>query len=251
MIGAYFRAFWRVFFSLPTFLALAIMSVLFAVSGPFGTYDTLSLPLRFALWFALVAVSLILGIGLRVALQRFQPKLADIPAAITSSFLLATMMAVIVPPVACWLVGESGMMVPGALEVGIMVILLGTGVTMLRYLLTARPEAHSTDMSGRPRLMARLPGDIAGDILHLSVDDHYVDVATVKGNARLLMRFSDAIDEAAGIDGLRVHRSHWVARLAIERVERKAGRTFVILTNGTKVPVSRAYQDAVEDLPTD
>jgi DNA-binding LytR/AlgR family response regulator len=53
------------------------------------------------------------------------------------------------------------------------------------------------------------------------------------------MRMRDAVAELDGVEGAQVHRSWWIARSAVARVE-PHGRTLAIkLANGLKVPVSR------------
>ncbi|WP_204113387.1 LytTR family transcriptional regulator DNA-binding domain-containing protein [Shimia biformata] len=98
----------------------------------------------------------------------------------------------------------------------------------------------------QPRLLRRLSAQWEGQIFNLSVEDHLVIVANNHREERLRMRFGDAIDEMDGVLGIRVHRSHWVAQHAIDRIERSKGRVFVALTNGARVPVSRTYLPALE-----
>ncbi|MGD9866167.1 MAG: LytTR family DNA-binding domain-containing protein [Pseudodonghicola sp.] len=97
-----------------------------------------------------------------------------------------------------------------------------------------------------PRLARRLPEDFQGPILRLSSEDHFVDVITAAAVHRLRMRFADAIDEMDTVEGDLTHRSHWVARAAIDGVEREGGRIFIRLVNGDRVPVSRTYRPGLE-----
>ena len=91
-------------------------------------------------------------------------------------------------------------------------------------------------------LLARLPARSRAELLHLRMQDHYVEVHTTAGSEMLLLRFRDALREVEGIDGLQVHRSHWVARAAVVGVERqRGGRIALRLVNGAKVPVSRSF----------
>ena len=53
--------------------------------------------------------------------------------------------------------------------------------------------------------------------------------------------------DAADADGLRVHRSWWVARKGVVSAERAEGRIRLKLRSGEVVPVSRSYQGAVKD----
>ena len=63
----------------------------------------------------------------------------------------------------------------------------------------------------------------------------------------ILMRFSDAMKETAPVNGLQVHRSHWVAREHVVTAKRAGDRATLTLTNGAEVPVSRSYLPAVRD----
>ena len=104
----------------------------------------------------------------------------------------------------------------------------------------ARPEQQIPFLS-------RLPAQLGRDLLHLHMQDHYVEVHTAKGSTLVLMRFRDALREVDGIDGMQVHRSHWVAGVAVARMVRRGGRVFLKLTNGSEVPVSRTFAPALKD----
>lgn len=76
--------------------------------------------------------------------------------------------------------------------------------------------------------------------------DHYVGVATDQGVETFLLRFSDALGEFGGFEGMHVLRSHWVAREAIVRTCHENGKFNSILKNKASIPVIRAYQKRVE-----
>jgi DNA-binding LytR/AlgR family response regulator len=81
----------------------------------------------------------------------------------------------------------------------------------------------------------------------LTAKNHYVEVVTDKGSTTIRMRLADAIDEMEPVEGYCVHRSHWVARSAINAVEREnAQKIFVLLSNGDRIPVSRKYRPNLE-----
>jgi DNA-binding LytR/AlgR family response regulator len=94
---------------------------------------------------------------------------------------------------------------------------------------------------GGAAILRRLPLERRGRLVRLAVQDHYVEVHTERGMHLLLMRLSDAIDEAEGVPGLRVHRSHWVALESIAAARREGGRVVLVLRDGATVPVSRAH----------
>ena len=95
--------------------------------------------------------------------------------------------------------------------------------------------------------MQRIDPHLRGKLLAISVQDHYVDVYTSAGKARVLLRLSDAIAEADPVEGTQVHRSHWVAWQAVEAVEREGLKMFLRLTDGLRVPVSKNHRDKVEE----
>ena len=96
-------------------------------------------------------------------------------------------------------------------------------------------------------LIAALPPERRGALLALEAEDHYLRVHTDRGNALIHKRFSDALTDVAAIGGLRVHRSWWVAKAAVERAERDGDRLTLHLRGGLVVPVSRTYALAVRD----
>lgn len=78
-----------------------------------------------------------------------------------------------------------------------------------------------------------------GPVYALKGEDHYVRVIGEAREELILMRMRDAIDRLDHADGLRVHRSWWVAKKAVASV-RRDGRTAVItLTSGHEVAVAR------------
>jgi hypothetical protein len=97
-------------------------------------------------------------------------------------------------------------------------------------------------------LLRRLPAPIGHDIVCLRAREHYTEVVTSAGQALIYMRFSDAMALAeAGIEGVQLHRSVWVARRAVTAVERENGRLLVRLGDGTRVAVSRTYLAQVRE----
>jgi hypothetical protein len=97
-----------------------------------------------------------------------------------------------------------------------------------------------------PGFVARLPAKLGHDVWAVAAEEHYLRVHTERGSALVLYRMSDAVRELAGWDGTQVHRSYWVARRAIERVERTRGQPSLVLRNGLVVPVSRSFRRDAE-----
>ncbi|NRB04372.1 MAG: LytTR family transcriptional regulator [Rhodobacteraceae bacterium] len=91
-------------------------------------------------------------------------------------------------------------------------------------------------------LVKMLPESVQAPLVRLEAQDHYVMVVTEEGHATVLLRLSDAIKLTDGEDGHRVHRSHWVANNAVAHAARKDKRDFLILNDGSSIPVSRTYK---------
>ena len=98
-----------------------------------------------------------------------------------------------------------------------------------------------------PPLLDRLPLDQRAPLVSLSVEDHYVRVRTTKGETMVLLRLGDAIRETTGVDGLQVHRSHWVALDHVQAARREADRAVLTLAHGPDIPVARSYIPAIRD----
>lgn len=78
-----------------------------------------------------------------------------------------------------------------------------------------------------------------GPVRALKGEDHYVRVIGDGREELILMRMRDAIDRLGDVDGLRVHRSWWVAKDAVASVHRD-GRTAVVrLASGHEASVAR------------
>jgi len=95
-------------------------------------------------------------------------------------------------------------------------------------------------------LARRLPPGF-GPLLALKGEDHYVRAIGAAREELILLRLSDAIAELPADAGLRVHRSWWVARDAVRRVERDGRAARLILSNDTEAPVSREAMARLRD----
>ena len=72
------------------------------------------------------------------------------------------------------------------------------------------------------------------------MEDHYVRAHTMLGSDLVLLRLRDALGELDGIEGAQVHRSWWVARDAVESVERDGRSVRLVLPRGIAAPVARS-----------
>lgn len=240
---------WAAVRSSGVILAWAGLTGAAAFGGPFGTYLTQPLGRRVLVWAVLMAAALAAGLALHLALRHLRPGLGRRGGVV----LVAAVATVVLTPAIAALapVPPDPRSPPSLSEIAGAVFflsLLPGALVSFPPTVPARPSpaaGPTSDPAGGPRLLRRLDPALRGRLLSISVRDHYVDVVTESGRSSLLMRLSDAVAEAEGEPGLRVHRSHWVARQAARRLERQGDRLVLELSDGSRLPVSRANRDAV------
>ena len=110
---------------------------------------------------------------------------------------------------------------------------------------------QTTQVQGEPvlpRLLEKLPMRLQNSVIFaLNSEDHYVYIHTSKGTEMTLMRLSDAVRDSQPLDGLKVHRSWWVAKQGIEDVQKKNRTAVIRLKNNVSVPVSRSGYKMIKD----
>ena len=232
-------------------VAWGLLTVMMALAGPFGSYDQVSLPERLIVWLVLTALAIVVAIAMRVIVYSRW----GIRDFWRGGGLASALSAVVLTPVFLHLATISGAtyltVPPSAVEIAGFVFCLNMGFCAFRHALEPPSVAALTDEApvaqpvALPRLAERLAEDMRGPILRISGRDHYVDVTTPQGVSSVLMRFSDALAELEGVDGLQVHRSHWVSAEAVTEGARDGGRPALRLSNGDLVPISRTYLASV------
>lgn len=230
---------------------LAGASILLGMVGPFGTYDQLPLAARLAYWTAIVVSTYLTGFAVvhfAVGLL-FGEDRGGVTGYAVAGAIAGVPIAALVALFNRFAFGDAsvfGFVTALPYVVATATLVSGLVAFLIR---NAEPEpdasARVADPPRRPRILDRLPHDKRGRLVRLGMQDHYVEVHTDRGSALVLMRMADAIAETEGVEGLRIHRSHWVAREAVERLERREGRLVVHLHGGGELPVSRSYSEAV------
>lgn len=224
------------------YVVWAVLTVVLTVSGPFATYEALAKPERALYWGAVVAMSIVIGKAVRIFVGHHAGHL-HFPL---RQALIALGIALLLGP-AVWAFSRAvvGPQVPGLHVFLYFVFVVAAGVQVIRQVmsLTLHPVPAAADLSAPspPRLLDRIDPALRGDILRISARNHYLEVQTDKGQADLLLRFSDGLAEVEGLDGAQVHRSHWVAWNAVVGAVEEGNRLFLRMLDGTQVPVSRRH----------
>ena len=249
-----------------------VASVFSIAAGPFGTFEALSLEARAIYWPTVIAGAVLVGAMARVVVQEYWGLRTFETEALAIALLTTALLTVPIHVLTVLMVPAEplqGVQILQILRLAAYIFFVSMAASVLRYVCMPRvgplrpsrpepdplPECCEDDEENgdcaSARLFARLHPDRRAPIVRLQMRDHYVDVITTQGTDSLLMRFADAIAELDGVNGLRVHRSHWVALDAVRGIARERGRAMLHMTDGMQVPVSRTYLPEVErlDLP--
>lgn len=228
-------------------LGLLLFVALFAgFAGPFGTYDAFSVPERFVFWAFVVLGTAITGHLTGTAAEYLIARWNwHVIARLTAATAITALPVSAV--VALALVGFGRW--PDGRDLAMLYVQCFGVVGAMSFLENIlNPTRKPKPPAKGPKLLARLPQDKRGRLIHLVAQDHYVAVTTTAGETLLAMRFRDAIAEAASEPGLQVHRSHWVAQKAISGRCRLNGKAGIRLRNGSFVPIGRKFGPAVREL---
>ncbi|MCY4221186.1 MAG: LytTR family DNA-binding domain-containing protein [Thiotrichales bacterium] len=228
--------------------------------GPFGTWALPPFSERLPFWLTTVGANWIVGY---IAFYVIPPRLRERRGGVWLGFVLAAAGAALPGTGTAWLAvtvyldyRPSSVSELATLYGQVFVLHLIIGSIVFRLIDGALRSRNGTEelpmleegvgfappLVAEATLLSRLPARSRAELLHLRMQDHYVEVHTAAGSEMLLLRFRDALSEVEGVNGLQVHRSHWVARNAVAGVERRSGgRIALRLVNGSRVPVSRSF----------
>ncbi len=218
-----------------------IAGILLAILGPFGSYLNGG-PLRlFGYWIGAMVLGLLFyGPAYRiVAISTVTGSrawwLALIVASVVASMpeaLATRMLAFRLWPDLARLDLSPGPWFVQTATIGV-VAMTSVGLAQRRALSASHDDRKSSPSA------APITAPLGGDVLALQMEDHYVRVHRPAGSELILMPLGRAI-EAVETDGLRTHRSWWVAAHAVAAVEGNARSMRLQLSNGLVAPVARS-----------
>lgn len=246
-------------------------SLIFGLAGPLGTFYLMPALPRIGMWMLLLAGAILAATAIR-SFVHSGLGLRDFWRGSSLVAVLATgLLTLPYSAMASALFGHQPWQKPATAEIGAFIFFVAMGIGAYRHTAApapiaappegkpaplAAPAAPETTLSPPaapsvapeplPRLVQRLDPGLQGRLVSVSVRDHYVDVVTLNGSASLLMRLSDAIAETEGEEGAQIHRSHWVARHAVQAVDRAGGKVALRLVTGGCLPVSRANRPKID-----
>ena len=220
--------------------------LLLAATGPFGTYGEATFWPRLVYWAATMVGTSVVAVVF-VALAS-----AGAPRAWSTSFPVL-MTGAVLSCLPNTLLVQS--LIPPFLDrpaesfsaMFLTVLPIGLAIGTVTWLVYEGTRGEPVDPAGTERtnaLLERLPVEKRGPVIRMSMQDHYVEVVTARGRELVLMRMADAA-AAMGRSGLRIHRSHWVARDHVAKARRDGAQAVVTTSDGAELPVSRSYVSAL------
>lgn len=232
-------------------IALLATALVVAVIGPFGTDAHLLPAPRLVYWGCLIVVAYFSG-SLVVSLAARWRRGADGPALFGHMLacLLVSVMVLTEILAINWIAFGLRPMTDGyfgALAANVVGISVIVTAAMLLINGESRAVANAPRDPTAPPILRRLPLEKRGELISMTVEDHYVTIFTTRGRAMVLLRLSDAVDETAPVAGLRVHRSHWVALDQVRSARRSGAKVILTMSDGRDIPVSRTYVPLVKE----
>lgn len=104
------------------------------------------------------------------------------------------------------------------------------------------PSDTHSKISAEPSFLSLTKINSASEILYIKSELHYINVVTSDSKHLILFSLKEAkaqMDEAK-VEGIQCHRGYWVAKDAIDTINRSGREAEFLLNNGDTVPISRA-----------
>ena len=222
--------------------AALALALLLGFLGPFGSQQAFERPARYGFWFGLTLFGYACVLAAFVLVEA-APRLSRLaaPARIILAALISSVPQALATAWALSLLQPGRRFAPADLPALFAAVLAVQLIFALAAFGLDRRAPSPAIARTSPKFLEKLPAHLAGDLIALEAQDHYLKVHTDRGSHMLLMRLSDAAAQLSDDQGLQVHRGWWVANDAVA----SAGKSQLHLRNGLTVPVSRTYLQAV------
>jgi hypothetical protein len=212
------------------------------VVGPYGSFFNGPLGVRLAYWIGVIWISTaIFGVIVRLSLAAGR-RLGMPPwfMAGVAALLGAAVQAVIVAWIAVALWPQLASFTPLIWYSQCLAI----SIPLVSAYLLMRPRLLGPRLASPVPVSPEPPGSAAepkpAEVICLRMEDHYVRVHTLAGSRLVAGPFERVIAGLGAQEGMRVHRSWWVARAAVVGVLIDGRNLRLELSGGLSAPISRA-----------
>jgi hypothetical protein len=213
--------------------------VLATITGAFGTI-AMAYPARFGFWSLLIGWNIakwIAWFAWRVRRPQDWRRAAAIGALVINLPLPLEI------PLALRLFGLSAAIDPARTWIEAAAI---SATLFVALFLARRPGQAKVAVPADTGILFRAGVRDLADVHGLRAEDHYCRVHLAGARSLLVLaRFADLRAELAGIDGEQVHRGAWIAAAGMDGAVRGGRAWRLVLSDGTRLPVSDTYLAAV------
>ena len=222
--------------------------IILTFMGPFGTYESMEFPKRFVYWSMLmIGVGFFMHISITTSLITPYlgrlPKIARVAVGAVTGGLPGAVVVIFVSEV----ISPMTITLTRIGSIWMQVSLISFVIGIVEYLDWGLSKSNKPQAIVTP-FHKRLSVSETADIISFSMQDHYVDATTTSGSEMILIRMADAINEITGLEGARIHRSHWIAKSHLVDLEKDKARHLAVLSDGRKLPVSNTYFAAAQEM---
>ena len=222
-------------------LAAIVLGLFLTFLGPFRSQEAMTTGPRMLFWLGLVGTGYLLALaaarllGGRALHSLVRAITVTVLSALPQMFIVSWAL-VQIRPGRVISVANLPMLFVSVVAVQAIIVMLATWISS-RTAGGANPTVEET----RQQVRGRLAQSLRGDLVALEAEDHYVRLHHQSGSTLILHRFSDALSEVDSAAGLQVHRGWWVANAAVAGTFMRDGKRWLMLRNGTEIPVSRTH----------
>lgn len=230
---------------------LVFGTVLLAVLGPFGTYDSFGFSGRFTYWAVLlIACGVIFHISIEACLS--SQKLTRLLSR-WQRFLLGVLGGAVVGVWVAVIVETFTRGMPALTTIPwifVCVAIIGLAIGFVNFMppfvqLATFQEAMDIDFD-RIQFYREHSNLKGSKVRWITMEDHYARVVLDNKDVSLHASMKELEEQLQFYPGLRVHRSHWVAYESMLDVIRTGRSSAIKVDEKTKLPIGGKYQKSVE-----
>ncbi|MGL1919728.1 MAG: LytTR family transcriptional regulator [Hyphomicrobiales bacterium] len=223
------------------YIIIGVISFILAQIAPYNTSEITNLFYRFAYWYTLCCTSW-------VAFAQFEKFFV---ARLTWPFiyigslcgLLMTIPLVLAIILINFIFMDNHISLDHIGALWLQIFFVSQCVYILVYLIISQIIKSQKTAAKTATPSPHFLKNISGDLLYIKSEDHYLRIQTTTENKLILYKLSDAIKQLdeSHIEGMIIHRSHWVVKSAIKTHKKDGRKNSLILSNDDVLPISATH----------
>lgn len=239
-------------------------SIVSALAGPFDTYSLNTLDERLLFWGGILLVATVLSSAMQISIRYLTPRWSILKqtGVCCGSFILVYWVFILF--IVDLVYGH--LVLPHPLLLLAVVAGVSTSIFTMIYLVSPKtlglqdtldaeireqpeqgtvPEIPITN--GANGTLKRLGLEHGHKLIRLAMRDHYIEVFTEEGSKLVHMRFADALQDVARLNGDQIHRSHWVSFDEIDSIVKDGAKIGFRMSDGAVVPIARSQKARLKE----